>query len=86
MLSPSSKTKFYYKNKRCAPLLASLALAIRRFRRRQKQDQKLKRRFWIREFFSGERKEQVEWENLFCELDEDDRESYYNYIRIIALA
>ena len=66
--------------KRRSLFLASLALAIRRFTRRRKQDQKPKRRFWVRKIFSEERKEGSEWENL----GEDDREYYYKYLRIIA--
>ena len=51
--------------RRRALLLASLALAIRRRRRRQEEERKPKRRFWVRQIFSEERKERGEWENLF---------------------
>ena len=79
MLSPNSKTKFFYKNKRtmtykrCALLLTSLALAIRCFTRCQEQHQKPKRCFWVRKILSEEKKERCECEDLFCELREDDR-------------
>ena len=54
-------------------LLASSALVLRRCRRRQ---EKQKRRFWVRKIFTEERKERGEWENLFRELFNDDREYY----------
>ena len=63
-------------------LLASLALAIRQRWRRQKEKRKQKRRFWVPKIFSEERKERGEWENLFYELSEDDREYYYKYLRM----
>ena len=48
--------------------LASLALAIRRFRRCREQDQKPKRSFWVRKIFSEKKEERAEWENLFVNL------------------
>ena len=68
--------------RRRALLLASLALAIRRRRRRQEEERKPKRRFWVRQIFSEERKERGEWENLFRVFGEDDREYYFTYIRM----
>ena len=53
-----------------------------------------KRRFWVRKIFTEEGKERNEWENLFCELSNDDLElsndelsndhweSYYRYLRM----
>ena len=63
-------------------LLASLALVLHRCRRRQEENKKQKRRFWARKRFTEERKERGEWENLFCELSNDDREYYYRYLRM----
>ena len=63
-------------------LLASLALVLRRCRRRQEENKKQKRRFWERKRFTEERKERGEWENLLCELSNDDREYYYRYLRM----
>ena len=63
-------------------VLASLALVLRRCGRRQEENKKQKRRFWVRKIFTEERKEQGEWENLFCELSNDDREYYYRYLRM----
>ena len=55
-------------------LLASLALVLRRCRRRQEENKKQKRRFWVRKVFTEERKQRCEWENLFREISDDDRE------------
>ena len=66
--------------RRRSPLLPSLALVLRRCRRRQEENKKQKRRFWVRKIFTEERKEQGEWENLFRELSSDDRE--YRYLRM----
>ena len=63
-------------------LLASLALVLRRCRRRQEENKKQKRRFWARKIFTEERKERGEWEYLFHELSNDDREYYYRYLRM----
>ena len=63
-------------------LLASLALVLRRCRRRQEENKKQKRRFWVKKIFAEERKERGEWENLFRELSNDDRECYYRYLRM----
>ena len=57
-------------------LLALLTLVIRRCRRRQEENRKQNRRFWVRKIFTEERKERGEWENLFRELFNDDREYY----------
>ena len=43
---------------------------------------KQKRHFWVRKIFTEERKERGEWEKLFRELSNDDREYYYRYLRI----
>ena len=61
-------------------LVASLALVLRRCKRRQEENKKQKRCFWARKIFTEERKEQGEWENLFRELSSDDRE--YRYLRM----
>ena len=63
-------------------LLALLTLVIRRCRRRQEENRKQNRRFWVRKIFTEERKERGEWENLFRELSNDDREYYYRYLRM----
>ena len=68
--------------RRRALLLASLTLAIRRRRKRQEEERKPKRRFRVRKISPEERKERGEWENLFRELGEDDREYYFKYIRM----
>ena len=78
-------TKFFRENKemacRCRSLLlASLALVLRRCRRRQEENKKQKRRFWARKILTEERKERGEWEYLFHELSNDDREYYYRYL------
>ena len=65
-----------------ALLLASLALTIRRFRKRQEQDEKSNRGLLVPKMLSEKRKEQSKWENLSCELDEDDLEYYYKYFRV----
>ena len=62
--------------------LASLALVLRQCRRRQEENRKQKRRFSVRKIFTEERKDQGEWENLFRELSNDDREYYYGYLRM----
>ena len=61
-------------------LLASLALVLCQCRRRQEENKKQKRRFWVRKIFTEEKKEQGEWENLFQELSNDDREYFYRYL------
>ena len=48
--------------RRRSPPLPSLALVLRRFRRRQEENKKHKRRFWVRNIFTEERKERGEWE------------------------
>ena len=54
-------------------VLASLVL--RRCRRRQEENKKEKRRFWVRKIFTEEKKQiRGEWENLFREISNDDRE------------
>ena len=63
-------------------LLASLALIVRRCRRRQEENKKQKRRFWVRKICTEERKERSEWENLFRERSNGDREYYYRYLRM----
>ena len=63
-------------------LLASLALVLHRCRRRQEENKKQNRRFWARKRFTEEKKERGEWENLFRELSNDDREYYYRYLRM----
>ena len=68
--------------RRCSRLLASLVLVLHRCRRRQGENKKQKRRFWVRKIFTEERKERNEWENLFCELSNDDLEYYYRYLRM----
>ena len=68
--------------RRRSPLLPSLALVLRRCRRRQEENKKQKRRFWARKIFTEERKERGEWEYLFHELSNDDREYYYRYLRM----
>ena len=61
-------------------LLASLALILRRCRRRQEWNKKQKWRFWVGEVFTEERKERGESENLFRELSNVDWEYYYRYL------
>ena len=63
-------------------LLASLALVLRRCRRRQEENKKQKRRSWVRKIFTEERKERGEWENLFRELSNNNREYHYRYLRM----
>ena len=62
--------------------LASLALVLRECRRRQEENRKQKRRFWVRKIFTEERKDRREWENLFREISNDDWEYYYRYLRM----
>ena len=57
-------------------LLPSLALVLRRRRRCQEENKKQKRHFGVRKILTEERKERGEWENLFRELSNDDREYY----------
>ena len=45
-------------------LLASLALVLRQCKRRQEENKKQRKRFWVRKIFTGERKERGEWGNL----------------------
>ena len=58
--------------RRCSLPLASLALVLRQCRRRQEENRKQKRRFWVRKIFTEERKDRREWENLFREISNDD--------------
>ena len=53
------------------------ALASRLCRRRQEENNKQKRQFWVRKIFTEERKGRGEWENLFSKLSNDDQECYY---------
>ena len=50
------------------------ALASRLCRRRQEENKKQKRQFWVRKIFTEERKGRGEWENLFSKLSNDDQE------------
>ena len=80
--------------RRCSQLLASLILVLHRCRRRQGKNKKQKQGFWVRKIINEERKERNEWENLFCELSNDDLELsndelsnddleyYYRYLRM----
>ena len=62
---------------RCRSLLLVLvALVLCRCRRGLEENKNQKRRFWLRKFFTEERKERGEWENLFREVSNDDREYY----------
>ena len=63
-------------------LLASLALVLRRCRRRQEENKTPERHFWVRKGFTEERKERAEWENLFRKFSNDDREYYCRYLRV----
>ena len=53
------------------------ALASRLCRRRQEENKKQKRQFWVRKIFTEERKGRGEWENHFSKLSNDDQECYY---------
>ena len=64
-------------------LLASLALVLRRWRRRQEENKKHKRSFWAGKIFTKERKVRSEWENPFRELSNNDWEYYYRYLLMI---
>ena len=62
---------------RCRSLLLALvALVLCRCRRGLEENKNQKRRFWLRKFFTEERKERGEWENLFREVSNDDQEYY----------
>lgn len=71
--------------KRRAPNSCVFNIDYYQFRRCREQDQ-FKRRFRFKKILSEERKERGEWENLFCELDERDREYYCKYLRIFVLS
>ena len=45
--------------------MALLALVIRQCGRRQEENKKQKRHFWVRKNFTKETKTRGEWENLF---------------------
>ena len=44
--------------------------------------QKAKKKLLGKKIFTEERKERSEWENLFRELSNEDREYYYRYLRM----
>ena len=55
---------------------------LRRCKRRQEENKKQKRRFWVRKIFIEERKERDEWGNLFRKQKDDDREYCYMYLHM----